>query len=59
MRPWPRKETGEEKVIIFNLSGHGHFDMAAYDAYLSGELSNHAMAEDELAASLAALPEIA
>ncbi|MDI9395851.1 MAG: TrpB-like pyridoxal phosphate-dependent enzyme [Euryarchaeota archaeon] len=32
------KETGEEKVILFNLSGHGHFDMTSYDKYFSGEL---------------------
>jgi tryptophan synthase beta chain len=32
------REAGEERVILFNLSGHGHFDMAAYDAYLSGSL---------------------
>jgi tryptophan synthase beta chain len=34
------KETGEEKTILFNLSGHGHFDMASYDKYFSGEISN-------------------
>lgn len=34
------KETGEEKTILFNLSGHGHFDMASYDKYFNGELSN-------------------
>ncbi|MDK2830676.1 TrpB-like pyridoxal phosphate-dependent enzyme [Methanolobus sp. WCC1] len=34
------KATGEEKTIMFNLSGHGHFDMASYDKYFSGELSN-------------------
>jgi tryptophan synthase beta chain len=33
------REAGEERVILFNLSGHGHFDMAAYDAYLSGSLA--------------------
>ncbi len=32
------KETGEEKVILFNLSGHGYFDLSAYDRYLKGEL---------------------
>jgi tryptophan synthase beta chain len=32
------REAGEERVILFNLSGHGYFDMAAYDAYLAGEL---------------------
>ncbi|HLY35229.1 MAG TPA: TrpB-like pyridoxal phosphate-dependent enzyme [Candidatus Limnocylindria bacterium] len=34
------RESGEERVILFNLSGHGHFDMAAYDAYLAGELTD-------------------
>jgi tryptophan synthase beta chain len=34
------REAGEERVILFNLSGHGHFDMAAYDAYLSGALDD-------------------
>lgn len=34
------KQTGEEKTILFNLSGHGHFDMASYDKYFSGELTN-------------------
>ncbi|MHB0997974.1 MAG: TrpB-like pyridoxal phosphate-dependent enzyme [Armatimonadota bacterium] len=34
------KETGEPKTILFNLSGHGHFDMAAYDMYFSGNLMN-------------------
>ena len=36
------REAGEERVILFNLSGHGHFDMAAYDAYLSGALPDEA-----------------
>ena len=35
------KKEGTKKVILFNLSGHGHFDMAAYDAYLSGHLDNN------------------
>lgn len=34
------KQTGEEKIILFGLSGHGHFDMASYDKYFSKELSN-------------------
>ncbi|MDQ6683472.1 MAG: TrpB-like pyridoxal phosphate-dependent enzyme [Chloroflexota bacterium] len=34
------REAGEEKVILFNLSGHGYFDMAAYDAYLAGDLTD-------------------
>jgi tryptophan synthase beta chain len=36
------REAGEERVILFNLSGHGYFDMAAYDAYLAGELVDEA-----------------
>ncbi len=35
------KKEGVKKVILFNLSGHGHFDMSAYDAYLGGKLVNH------------------
>ena len=34
-------EEGLERVILFNLSGHGHFDMSAYDAYLHGRLEDH------------------
>jgi tryptophan synthase beta chain len=34
------KKTGEEKSILFNFSGHGHFDMAAYDTYFSGKMTN-------------------
>jgi tryptophan synthase beta chain len=52
------RETGEKKVILFNCSGHGHFDMAAYDAYLSGGLPNHEMPEEELRRSLAGLPKV-
>jgi tryptophan synthase beta chain len=36
------KETGEEKAILFNLSGHGHFDMTAYDSFFKGELEDYA-----------------
>ena len=52
------KAKDEKRVIIFNLSGHGHFDMAAYDSYLSGQLQDYAMSEDELAQSLATLPQV-
>jgi tryptophan synthase beta chain len=34
------KKVNEEKVIVFNLSGHGHFDMAAYEALMAGELES-------------------
>ena len=48
---------GEEKTILFGLCGHGHFDLAAYDAYLSGTLEDTELAESELEAALARLPE--
>ncbi|MDE6535214.1 MAG: TrpB-like pyridoxal phosphate-dependent enzyme [Muribaculaceae bacterium] len=46
------KETGEEKVILFNLSGHGLIDMASYDKYFAGDLQNHTISDAEIAASL-------
>jgi len=46
---------GAEQVILFNLSGHGHFDMAAYDAYLHGRLEDHEMPEAEIARALRAI----
>jgi tryptophan synthase beta chain len=42
------KEEGKEKVILFNWSGHGLVDMAAYEDYLTGKLSDHALPEDEI-----------
>lgn len=50
------REKGEKKVILFGLSGHGHFDLAAYDAYLAGRLEDVVYSEEELSRSLAALP---
>jgi tryptophan synthase beta chain len=52
------KETGEEKVIAFNLCGHGHFDMGAYDAFFAGELVNYEYPEDKIKAAQAELPEV-
>jgi tryptophan synthase beta chain len=46
------KQEGKAKVILFNLSGHGHFDMAAYDAYFSGKLVDHQLPEDEIKRTL-------
>jgi tryptophan synthase beta chain len=51
------KEAGEETVILFNLSGHGHFDMSAYEAYFAGELEDVEMPQEELAAALEGLPK--
>ena len=41
------KEEGKEKVILFNLSGHGLMDPVGYDKYLNGELSNHELSQDD------------
>ena len=51
------KRAGEERVILIGLSGHGHFDMSAYDAYLAGELEDLEMPEAELDSALERLPE--
>jgi tryptophan synthase beta chain len=49
------RESGEKKVILFNLSGHGHFDMAAYDAYLHHRLEDHELPEAEIERALKAI----
>jgi tryptophan synthase beta chain len=51
------REAGEERVILVNLCGHGHFDMSAYDAYLAGELEDLEFSETDMAAALERLPE--
>lgn len=48
-------EAGESKTILFNLCGHGHFDMGAYEQYLSGKLVEHEVTQEEISASLAEL----
>ncbi len=53
------KEEGKERVILFNLSGHGHVDMAAYDAYFAGELDDFHYPEEKVRESLAHLPKVA
>ena len=45
-------EEGKERTILFNLSGHGHFDMAAYDSYFAGNLADVALDEDEMERAL-------
>ena len=52
------KQSGETKTIVFNLSGHGHFDLGAYDAYLSGEMQDFELPESRIEESLAALPAV-
>lgn len=49
------KETGEETVILFNLSGHGLIDMASYDKYFAGDLQNYTLTDAEIDSSLQSL----
>jgi tryptophan synthase beta chain len=53
------KETGEEKVILTALCGHGHFDLKAYEAYLAGELVDYDYPAEKVAAAMANVPVIA
>ena len=52
------KQTGEEKAIVFNFSGHGHFDMAAYDDYLAGKLENYAYPKELIEEAMKDVPVI-
>ena len=53
------REAGERRVILFNLSGHGHFDMGAYDAYLAGSLQDYAYPNEAIQQALTQLPHVA
>jgi tryptophan synthase beta chain len=52
------KKAGQERVILFNLSGHGHFDMAAYEAYFSGKLQDYEYPAEAVAAAQHKLPQV-
>src|SRR3954471_14530875 len=52
------RESGEEKVILFNLSGHGHFDMSAYDDYLNGRLPEVEFSEEALEEGMRSVPPV-
>ncbi|MFA5779650.1 MAG: TrpB-like pyridoxal phosphate-dependent enzyme [Elusimicrobiota bacterium] len=52
------RETKEEKCIVFNFSGHGHFDLASYDKFLSGKLEDYELPEEEIKKALGELPDI-
>src|SRR5262245_20514586 len=52
------KESGESKTILFNLCGHGNFDMTAYIDYMAGKLENYAYPAEEIAMALAGLPSV-
>jgi tryptophan synthase beta chain len=51
-------ETGEPKTLLFNLSGHGHFDMSSYDRYFAGELEDFEYEESAIQESLKHLPKV-
>ena len=52
------KETGEEKTILFGLTGTGYFDMYAYEKFNDGKMVDYIPTDDEIAASLAKLPKM-
>ncbi|MDO9635202.1 MAG: TrpB-like pyridoxal phosphate-dependent enzyme [Paludibacter sp.] len=52
------KEEGKKKVILFNFSGHGLVDMAAYDQYLAGDLVNYSLSDEDIAANIEKLEKI-
>jgi len=52
------KETGEETVILTALCGHGHLDMAAYETYLAGEMVDHDLPQEAIAAAMATVPQL-
>ena len=52
------KESGEERVIVFNLSGHGYFDLEAYNEYLKGDLSNYKYPKAAIKDALSRLPDV-
>jgi tryptophan synthase beta chain len=52
------KQTGEKKVIAFNFSGHGHFDMGAYEAYMDKKLVDFEYPDEMIAKSLEKCPKV-
>ena len=52
------KESGEEKTIFFNLSGHGNLDLAAYESYLNGSMEDYQYSEKDLEEGLKSVPEL-
>ena len=52
------KKTGEAKNILFNFSGHGYFDMSAYDAFLAGTLEDYEYPQHEIEEALKCLPQM-
>jgi predicted alternative tryptophan synthase beta-subunit len=52
------KEEGTARAILFNLSGHGHFDMSSFARYLGGELEDYEYPADRVSEALASVPKV-
>ena len=52
------KETGEEKCIVIAFSGHGHFDLGAYEAYLGGELEDYEYPKEKIEEAMKEVPQV-
>jgi tryptophan synthase beta chain len=52
------REAGEARTILFNLCGHGHFDLSAYESYLAGRLEDYVYPAEQVQAALAGLPKV-
>ena len=52
------KEAGQQKTILFNLSGHGLIDMASYDRYINGDLQNYSLTDKEIRDNTSSLAQI-
>ncbi len=52
------REAGERRIVLFNLSGHGHFDLGAYDQYLSGKLEDFAYPAERVRQAMAGIPKV-
>ena len=53
------KQSGERKTIVFNFSGHGYFDLGAYERYLAGNLEDYEYPIEKVREALAGLPKVA
>ena len=52
------RQSGEPKVILFNLSGHGNFDMGAYESYLAGKLEDYEYPAEAVSRAMEKLPKV-
>ena len=52
------REAGQPRTILFNLSGHGHFDLGAYEAYFAGKLEDYEYPAEKIAEALRGVPQV-